>query len=126
MPDHPFRMSCQAAVQLGPAAADTILRRIMGKAPSPVRMFFAGQCLSLGRNEGVTQFSYPNDKVNALRISGRTGAGVKEIACRFTLNKLVSGARKASSRGSHGDSTDRVETPQSEHPTTPSNTRGAA
>ncbi|MGW1786389.1 hypothetical protein ACWCQQ_46070, partial [Streptomyces sp. NPDC002143] len=67
--------------------------------------------------EGVTQFSYPNDKVNALSISGRTGAGVKEIACRFTLGKLLSGARKASSRAtraSHGDSTDRVETSQPE------------
>ncbi|WP_405536216.1 FAD-dependent oxidoreductase [Streptomyces sp. NBC_00075] len=120
MPDHPFRMSCQAAVQLGPAAADTILRRIAGKAPAPVRMFFAGQCLSLGRKEGVTQFSYPNDKVNALSISGRTGAGVKEIACRFTLNKLVSGARKASSRPAHvspGDTTGR---------TTPSDARPAA
>ncbi|MEU7769213.1 FAD-dependent oxidoreductase [Nocardia sp. NPDC049190] len=108
----PFRMSCQAAVQLGPAAADTILRRIAGKTPARVRMFFAGQCLSLGRNEGVTQFSYPNDKVNALSINGRTGAGVKEIACRFTLNKLVSGARKASSHASHGDSADRVAAPQ--------------
>lgn len=109
MPDHPFRMSCQAAVQLGPAAAATILRRIAGKKAAPVRMFFAGQCLSLGRDAGVTQFSYPNDKVNALSISGRTGAGVKEIACRFTLNKLLSGARKASSRASQGDSTDRLE-----------------
>ncbi|MFF3378535.1 NAD(P)/FAD-dependent oxidoreductase [Streptomyces sp. NPDC002680] len=121
MPDHPFRMSCQAAVQLGPAAADTILRRIAGKTPAPVRMFFAGQCLSLGRKEGVTQFSYPNDKVNALGISGRTGAGVKEIACRFTLNKLVSGARRAGSRPaarvSHGGTTDR---------TTPSDARPAA
>ncbi|MDI5905647.1 MULTISPECIES: FAD-dependent oxidoreductase [Streptomyces] len=126
MTDGPFRMSCQAAVQLGPAAADTILRRIAGKTPAPVRMFFAGQCLSLGRKEGVTQFSYPNDKVNALRISGRPGAGVKEIACRFTLNKLVSGARKASPRGSHGDSTDRLETPQPEHPTTPPDPRRAA
>ncbi|MCX4509361.1 FAD-dependent oxidoreductase [Streptomyces sp. NBC_01619] len=100
MTDTPFRMSCQAAVQLGPAAADTILRRIAGKKAAAVRMFFAGQCLSLGRDEGVTQFSYPNDKVNALSISGRPGAGVKEIACRFTLDKLVSGARKAGSRAS--------------------------
>ncbi|SDM73891.1 NADH dehydrogenase, FAD-containing subunit [Streptomyces sp. cf386] len=112
MPDHPFRMSCQAAVQLGPAAAATILRRIAGKKAAPVRMFFAGQCLSLGRDAGVTQFSYPNDKVNALSISGRTGAGVKEIACKFTLNKLLSGARKASSRASQGGTDDRLETPQ--------------
>ncbi|MFJ2476140.1 NAD(P)/FAD-dependent oxidoreductase [Streptomyces sp. NPDC087659] len=122
MPDHPFRMSCQAAVQLGPAAAATILRRIAGKKPAPVRMFFAGQCLSLGRNEGVTQFSYPNDKVNALSISGRTGAGVKEIACRFTLDKLVSGARKASSRPSHDGGTGRPGTPQPDHRTTESTT----
>ncbi|MGW8742682.1 NAD(P)/FAD-dependent oxidoreductase [Streptomyces sp. NPDC055794] len=111
MPDHPFRMSCQAAVQLGPAAAETILRRIMGKKPIPVRMFFAGQCLSLGRGEGVTQFSYPNDKVNALSVSGGPGAGVKEIACRFTLNKLVSGARKASSRAPHAENVARVQGP---------------
>lgn len=125
MPDHPFRMSCQAAVQLGPAAAATILRRIAGKKPAPVRMFFAGQCLSLGRNEGVTQFSYPNDRVNALFISGRTGAGVKEIACRFTLDKLVSGARKASSRPSHDGGTGRPGTPQPERRTTASTTGSA-
>ncbi|WP_105971665.1 NAD(P)/FAD-dependent oxidoreductase [Streptomyces geranii] len=125
MPEHPFRMSCQAAVQLGPAAADTILRRIAGKSPAPVRMFFAGQCLSLGRKEGVTQFSYPNDKVNALSISGRTGAGVKEVACRFTLNKLVSGARKAGRNagqqaGSRPDRDDTTDRP------TPSDARPAA
>ncbi|WP_405958873.1 NAD(P)/FAD-dependent oxidoreductase [Streptomyces phaeochromogenes] len=122
----PFRMSCQAAVQLGPAAAATILRRIAGKTPAPVRMWFAGQCLSLGRDEGVTQFSYPNDRVNALHIGGRPGAGVKEIACKFTLNKLVSGARKAGARTAHGDDTDRPETPGPEHRTTPSGTGRAA
>ncbi|MFI6009603.1 NAD(P)/FAD-dependent oxidoreductase [Streptomyces sp. NPDC051243] len=126
MPERPFRMSCQAAVQLGPAAADTILRRIAGKKTASVRMFFAGQCLSLGRKEGVTQFSYPNDKVNALGLSGGLGAGVKEIACRFTLDKLVSGARRASSRPAHGDGTDRPQPPRPEHPTTPSGTRRAA
>ncbi|MEU9780298.1 FAD-dependent oxidoreductase [Streptomyces phaeochromogenes] len=122
MTDLPFRMSCQAAVQLGPAAAATILRRIAGKTPASVRMWFAGQCLSLGRDEGVTQFSYPNDTVNALHIGGRPGAGVKEIACKFTLNKLVSGARKAGPRTAHGDDTDRPETPGPEHRTTPSGT----
>ncbi|MEU4613579.1 NAD(P)/FAD-dependent oxidoreductase [Streptomyces umbrinus] len=126
MADRPFRMSCQAAVQLGPAAAATILRRIAGKTPAPVRMWFAGQCLSLGRDEGVTQFSYPNDTVNGLHIGGRPGAGVKEIACRFTLNKLVSGARKAGPRTAHGDDTDRPETPGPEHRTTPSGTGRAA
>ncbi|MGW8631936.1 NAD(P)/FAD-dependent oxidoreductase [Streptomyces sp. NPDC055793] len=106
----PFRMSCQAAVQLGPGAATTILRRIAGKSPSPVRMLFAGQCLSLGRTEGVTQFSYPDDRVNALHVSGRPGAGIKEIACRFTLRQLVTGARRATSSAPRGTGADRVTT----------------
>ncbi|MFD0056640.1 NAD(P)/FAD-dependent oxidoreductase [Streptomyces sp. NPDC127168] len=106
----PFRMSCQAAVQLGPGAATTILRRIAGKSPSPVRMLFAGQCLSLGRTEGVTQFSYPDDRVNALHVSGRPGAGIKEIACRFTLRQLVTGARRATSSAPRGPGADRVTT----------------
>ncbi|MGQ4722299.1 FAD-dependent oxidoreductase [Streptomyces tunisiensis] len=99
----PFRMSCQAAVQLGTGAADTILRRIAGKSPAPVRLLFAGQCLSLGREEGVTQFAYPDDRVNALHLSGRPAAGVKEIACRSTLRQLVAGARKAGSRAVRED-----------------------
>ncbi|MGW2171489.1 NAD(P)/FAD-dependent oxidoreductase [Streptomyces sp. NPDC001705] len=106
----PFRMSCQAAVQLGPGAATTILRRIAGKSPSPVRMLFAGQCLSLGRTEGVTQFSYPDDRVNALHVSGRPGAGIKEIACRFTFRQLVTGARRATSSAPRGTGADRVTT----------------
>ncbi|GIH27867.1 NADH dehydrogenase [Acrocarpospora phusangensis] len=122
MTDRPFRMSCQAAVQLGAGAAATILRRIAGKTPAPVRLMFAGQCLSLGRNGGLTQFSNLDDKVNALHISGRLVAHIKEYACRFPLNQLASGARKASSR----KSTDRPETPQPGHRTTPPNTRRAA
>ncbi|MGW3864764.1 hypothetical protein ACWEDZ_25190, partial [Streptomyces sp. NPDC005047] len=109
-PGRRFRMSCQAAVQLGPGAATTILRRIAGKSPSPVRMLFAGQCLSLGRTEGVTQFSYPDDRVNALHVSGRPGAGIKEIACRFTFRQLVTGARRATSSAPRGTGADRVTT----------------
>ncbi|MFE2053547.1 NAD(P)/FAD-dependent oxidoreductase [Streptomyces sp. NPDC059459] len=107
----PLRMSCQAAVQLGPGAAATVLRRIAGKFPSPVRMLFAGQCLSLGRTEGLTQFSYPDDRVNALHIGGRPGAGIKEIACRFTLRQLVTGARRATSGAPHGAGDGRLTTP---------------
>lgn len=104
--DRPVRMSCQAAVQLGTKAADTVLRRIEGKPAAPARLLFAGQCLSLGRQEGVTQFSSLDDRVNALYLSGRPAAGVKEIVCRSTLRQLVSGARKASSRPAVSDGRD--------------------
>ncbi|MFG2074793.1 NAD(P)/FAD-dependent oxidoreductase [Nonomuraea maritima] len=98
MTDRPFRMSCQAAVQLGSGAANTILRRVAGRAPSPVRLLFAGQCVSLGRDEAVAQIAYLNDRPNALRVSGRAGAKVKELACRLPIDQLASGARKATSR----------------------------
>ncbi|GGP66514.1 hypothetical protein GCM10010287_44590 [Streptomyces variabilis] len=41
--------------------------------------------------------------MNALHLSGRPAAGVKEIACRSTLRQLVAGARKAGSRAVRED-----------------------
>lgn len=109
MVDRPFRMSCQAAVQLGPGAAATVLRRIEGKAPGPVRLLSAGQCLSLGRNVGVTQLAHLDDRVNALHIGGRLGATIKEFVCRSTVSLLAFGARRASSRAAQGDRPDHEE-----------------
>ena len=57
--DLPFRMSCQAAGQLGMQAANTVLSRIAGEQPAPIAMGFLGQCLSLGRRTGTFQFDGP-------------------------------------------------------------------
>ncbi|SFD34904.1 NAD(P)/FAD-dependent oxidoreductase [Streptomyces aidingensis] len=92
--DLPFRMSCQAAGQLGAQAAETVLSRIAGRQPAPVNVVFAGQCISLGRGGGIFQFASRNDHANPLYVGGRAGAKLKEFVCKSTLKQLAGEARK--------------------------------
>src|SRR3954469_4138542 len=72
--DLPFRMSCQAASPLGAYAADTVLSRIAGEQPAPLALASAGQCLSLGRHDGVFQFSRRDDTATRFHLGSRAGA----------------------------------------------------
>jgi NADH dehydrogenase len=94
----PFRMSCQAAVQLGPQAAETVLSRIAGQQPARVNVGFAGQCISLGRRAGIFQFARRNDTAIGLYLGGRPGATLKEFVCEHTVKQLASEAQKPGAR----------------------------
>ena len=96
--DLPFRMSCQAAVQLGPQAAETVLSRIAGEQPAPVNVGFFGQCISLGRRAGIFQVAHHNDAAIGLYFAGRQGAKLKEYICKLTVKQLANEARKPGSR----------------------------
>lgn len=91
--DLPFRMSCQAAVQLGPHAADTLLSRIAGEQPSPNHVVLAALCVSLGRRAGIFQFAHRDDTATRAYIGGGLGAKVKEYVCKDTIEKLINEAR---------------------------------
>ncbi|MEH0825668.1 MULTISPECIES: NAD(P)/FAD-dependent oxidoreductase [unclassified Micromonospora] len=95
--DQPFRMSCQAAVQLGPQAAETVLKRLAGEQPAPVDVGFAGQCISLGRRAGIFQFSNRNDTAMRLHLGGRPGAKLKEFICKSIAWQLAYEARNPGS-----------------------------
>jgi NADH dehydrogenase FAD-containing subunit len=90
----PYRMSCQAAVQLGPQAAETVLSRIAGEQPAPVNVGFFGQCISLGRGAGIFQVAHRNDTATAPYLGGRAGATLKELICKSTVWQLALEARK--------------------------------
>jgi NADH dehydrogenase FAD-containing subunit len=91
----PYRMSCQAAGQLGLHAADTVLARIAGRDPEPVGVAFLGQCLSLGRRAGLFQLSRRNDTAVPLYFGGgRVGAWLKEFICTSTVKQLTAEARR--------------------------------
>jgi NADH dehydrogenase FAD-containing subunit len=93
--DEPYRMSCQAAGQLGLHAADTVLARIAGRDPEPVGVVFLGQCLSLGRRAGLFQLSRRNDAAVPLYFGGgRAGAWLKELICTTTVKQLTAEARR--------------------------------
>ncbi|SCL31712.1 NADH dehydrogenase, FAD-containing subunit [Micromonospora pallida] len=94
----PVRMSCQAAVQSGPQAAETVLSRIAGTQPAAVNVGFAGQCISLGRRAGIFQFARRNDTATGLYLGGRPGARLKEFICQSILRQLAYEARKPGSR----------------------------
>ncbi len=77
----PYRMSCQAAFQLGPYAAETVLSRVAGKEPAPAALAMVSQCISLGRHAGIYQLARPDDTAVGFYLGGRTGALVKEWIC---------------------------------------------
>lgn len=95
--DLPLRMSCQAALQLGPRAADTVLSRMAGRQPAPLALGFAGQCISLGRGAGIFQFSHRNDRALGFFVGGWFGAKTKEFVCRGTVRQLAGEARRPGS-----------------------------
>ncbi|MFB6991557.1 MULTISPECIES: NAD(P)/FAD-dependent oxidoreductase [unclassified Streptomyces] len=101
--DAPFRMSCQAAGQLGTRAARTVLSRIAGERPAPLNLRFAGQCISLGRRTGIFQFASLDDHANPFYLGGRPGAKLKEFICKYTVKQLVNEARKSGPRPERGN-----------------------
>ncbi|MFJ1845811.1 NAD(P)/FAD-dependent oxidoreductase [Streptomyces sp. NPDC088146] len=96
--DLPFRMSCQAAVQLGPQAAETVLSRLAGKLPAPVDVGFVAQCISLGRRSGVLQLTNKDDTAKRYHLGGHAGAKLKEFICKGTVWQLSYEARKPGAR----------------------------
>ncbi|MYR05231.1 FAD-dependent oxidoreductase [Gordonia sp. SID5947] len=97
-----FRMSCQAANQLGPHAADTVLARLTGDAPSPVRLAFVGQGASLGRRGAVVQLTHRDDRPARVVISGRAAATIKELVCRSVIWGLRLEGRRPGATPSFG------------------------
>ncbi|MEU9303999.1 FAD-dependent oxidoreductase [Streptomyces sp. NPDC048269] len=94
----PLRMSCQAAVQLGPQAAETVLSRIAGRQPADIDVAFVAQCVSLGRRAGVLQLTRRDDTAKGYYLGGRPGAKVKELICKGIPWQLSYEARKPGSR----------------------------
>lgn len=96
--DLPLRMSCQAAVQLGPQAAETVLSRIAGERPAPIEVGFYSVCMSLGRRAGVLQFTGRDDTGKKYYLGGRPAAKIKELICKGIPWQLAYEARKPGAR----------------------------
>lgn len=79
------RLSCQAALPQGAAAADNLLRDLAGKPSKPFSMSFVGQNVSLGRRNAVIQSAHRNDAPTRIWFGGRPGAYFKEGVCRGAL-----------------------------------------
>jgi NADH:ubiquinone reductase (H+-translocating) len=96
----PLRMSCQAALPLGARAADTVLSRIAGERPARLNQPFGGQCVSLGRRDGIYQFAR-NDVAVRFDFRGRLAAGFKGLLFKGVSKQLAGEATKPGSYRLH-------------------------
>ena len=81
----PSRMSCQAALPMGRGVADVVAARLAGREPEPVRIGYAFTNISLGRRDGVVQFTHADDRPRRFVLTGRAAAAFKEAVVRSTV-----------------------------------------
>lgn len=70
--------TCQGGMPTGVHAALSIVRTLDGKAPKPFRFGYYHTPVSLGRHDGVVQFTHPDDTPRRLYLTGRLAARYKE------------------------------------------------
>lgn len=85
---HGLRMSCAVAMPMAAQAADNLAAVIAGRTPQPHGFAYAAQCLSLGRRAGIVQRVGADDAPRPLIVTGRIGARLKEVVCRYTMVAL--------------------------------------
>jgi NADH:ubiquinone reductase (H+-translocating) len=83
-----IRMACATAMPMAAFAADNIVADLNGKARLPFQFAYVGKCISLGRKRGLVQMLHSDDAPKDLIFTGRTGAFIKEMICRFTIFML--------------------------------------
>ncbi len=83
-----MRMGCVTAMPLGAHAAHSVLQHLRGSLMRPFRFGFPGRSISLGRHDGLIQFTDSFDRPVERVITGRPAAFIKEQVCRYTVRML--------------------------------------
>ncbi|MQY31968.1 NAD(P)/FAD-dependent oxidoreductase [Nocardia aurantia] len=71
--------TCQSGMPIGAYVADTIARRLRGKDVKPFRFGYIHQPVSLGRKDGVIQFTRGDDTPGPWYLTGRAAVLYKEF-----------------------------------------------
>ncbi|MYY82582.1 MULTISPECIES: FAD-dependent oxidoreductase [unclassified Streptomyces] len=88
----PGRMSCQSALAMGRGVADVIAARLSGAESEPVRIGYVFTNISLGRRDGIIQFTRADDSPRRFVLTGRAAAVFKETVVRSTVRKPRGGS----------------------------------
>ena len=83
--------TCQSGIPTALHAAASIVRERNGKQPKPFRFGYVHQPVSLGRNDGVIQFTHADDSAGRLYLAGPLAAAYKETvsASPWTTYRLL-------------------------------------
>lgn len=79
-----LRMGCGPGGLTAGCAVRAIIDRLAGRTPRQLRVEFDGQCISLGRKDGLVQYTGADGSPRGPMLTGRVAATVKEA--------IVSGA----------------------------------
>ncbi|MFE7118738.1 oxidoreductase, partial [Streptomyces sp. NPDC057654] len=82
------RMSCQTGLPMGAYAARSVVASLTGRTPAPLRLRYVWQNISLGRHDGLTQFTRRDDTPVDAVLTGRPSARFKEAVTRGTVLAL--------------------------------------
>ncbi|WP_067463681.1 NAD(P)/FAD-dependent oxidoreductase [Nocardia amamiensis] len=78
----PLRMSCASGVPTGYQAADAIAARLTAREVPRNSIGYTGQCISLGRRDGIMQWVTPDDQPKSSALTGKAAARLKEMICK--------------------------------------------
>lgn len=84
----PLQLSCKVAMYAAPALADNLARRHLKLPGVPFVFSDGGVCISLGRRAGVIDRRWADGNPREQIISGRSGALLKEMICRYTVLRM--------------------------------------
>ena len=79
MPWGQIHGTCQSGIPTGAHVADTIARLLRGKPARPFHFGYVHQPVSLGRSDGVIQFTRPDDTPRRWYLRGRAAVAYKEM-----------------------------------------------
>ncbi len=84
-----IRMGCVSALPMGAHVGDNVRRLLRGEELQPFDMAFALRCISLGRRDGLIQWTEPNDKPRPNIWAHRRAVYTKELICRMTATIIA-------------------------------------
>lgn len=91
--DGSLRMACATAMPMGAHVADNLLAQVRGQPLNPFNFGYIVQCISLGRGDGLVQWVGRDDAPAERITTGRLGAMIKALICRFTIWALYAERR---------------------------------
>ena len=83
--------TCQSGIPTALHAAASIVRELKGKQPRKFRFGYVHQPVSLGRHDGVIQFTHADDSPGRFYLAGRFAVAYKETvsASPWTTYRLL-------------------------------------
>jgi NADH:ubiquinone reductase (H+-translocating) len=86
--DLSVRMGCVTAIPLAIHAAENLARLLHGQPEQPFGFGFIIRCISLGRRNGLVQFTDAIDRPRRQAITGRAAAMIKELILHSVMQTL--------------------------------------